>query len=268
LSAAGSTGDVRLDGMTIAVPQGFNHGQWIDRWDRMQRGYLVRREERFAVMVELVRAVVPTPGAVLDLGCGSGSVTLRLADAFPQASIVGIDFDPAMLVLARARLAGLGGRVQLLCRDLRRDDWTDGLPESIDAAVSATAMHWFNPQQLAGLYKQMAGVMRRGGIFLNADHVASDESAIQKAWEQRRRQMRAEQADPGADDWTGFWAGYADALGIDIRKLQKRIWTPSDWVEPGMPLAWHFDRLREAGFTSVDCFWRCDCDAIYGGIRA
>ena len=37
-------------------------------------------------------------------------------------------------------------------------------------------------------------------------------------------------------------------------------------VEEGLPLAWHFDKLTESGFSSVDCFWRCDCDAIYGGI--
>ena len=155
------TGDVRFSGMAIPVPQGFDHVEWVGRWDRMQRRYLVRREERFAVMVELVRAVAPTPGAIIDLGCGSGSLTLRLAEAFPQAAIVGIDFDPTMLVLARARLAALGERVHLLCRDLRRKDWTDGLPAPIDAAVSATALHWFSPQQLAGLYRQLAGVMRK-----------------------------------------------------------------------------------------------------------
>ena len=60
--------------------------------------------------------------------------------------------------------------------------------------------------------------------------------------------------------------GYARALGVDILKIQEQLWRPSDWVEDGMPLAWHFDRLREAGFRSVDCLWRCDCDAIYGGI--
>jgi hypothetical protein len=35
----------------------------------------------------------------------------------------------------------------------------------------------------------------------------------------------------------------------------------------GLPLAWHFDRLRESGFAQVDCLWRCDGDAIYGGIK-
>ena len=37
-------------------------------------------------------------------------------------------------------------------------------------------------------------------------------------------------------------------------------------VEDRMPLAWHFDRLRESGFSSPECFWRCGGDAIYGAI--
>jgi hypothetical protein len=41
------------------------------------------------------------------------------------------------------------------------------------------------------------------------------------------------------------------------------------WVgsEQGLPLKWHFEQLKTAGFEAVDCFWRLDCDAIYGGIR-
>jgi hypothetical protein len=34
-----------------------------------------------------------------------------------------------------------------------------------------------------------------------------------------------------------------------------------------LPLWWRLDALREAGFEGADCFWRLDCDAIYGGIR-
>ena len=35
-------------------------------------------------------------------------------------------------------------------------------------------------------------------------------------------------------------------------------------VEEGLPLAWHLDTVREHGFAHVDCFWRSDCDAVFG----
>jgi hypothetical protein len=72
--------------------------------------------------------------------------------------------------------------------------------------------------------------------------------------------MRAGGAE--ADDWDGFWDAYLHALGAAPRKA-------GGWeggVEVGLPLAWHLDVLRACGFRAVDCFWRCDCDAIYGGV--
>ena len=56
------------------------------------------------------------PLAVIDLGCGSGDVTLRFARAFPQANIVALDAADAMLRAARqaADAAGLTQRISLL----------------------------------------------------------------------------------------------------------------------------------------------------------
>ncbi len=58
---------------------------------------------------------VADDGDVLDLGCGPADVTIRFARAHPGARVVGIDGSPAMLALARRRVAaeGLGDRVAL-----------------------------------------------------------------------------------------------------------------------------------------------------------
>ena len=110
--------------------------------------------------------------------------------------------------------------------------------------------------------------MPAGGIFLNADHVGSECSAIQAAWEGHRQEMRESESDPNADDWSSFWRDYFHALGLSMRDFNQRvIGGCEEGVEEGLPLAWHFDALRKSDFSSVDCFWRCDCDAIYGGIR-
>ena len=61
----------------------------------------------------------------------------------------------------------------------------------------------------------------------------------------------------------GFWAAYGQALGYHS---QAAIDGWEGGVEKGLPLAWHLDRLRQAGFRAVDCFARWDCDALYGGI--
>lgn len=51
------------------------------------------------------------PAKILDVGCGTGEITSRLAAMFPQASLVGVDLEAQHLDRARVRCAALGSRV-------------------------------------------------------------------------------------------------------------------------------------------------------------
>ncbi len=135
-----------------------------------------------------------------------------------------------------------------------------------DAVVSATALHWLSAEHLAELYGRLAEVMSPGGVFLNADHVGSERPAVQNDWQESRRLRLANDDHSSADTWDGFWQAYAAALGEDINAMGSNVVKEWEGVEDGMPLSWHFDRLRECGFACTDCFWRCYGDAIYGGI--
>jgi ubiquinone/menaquinone biosynthesis C-methylase UbiE len=57
----------------------------------------------------LIDAIQTKPRRILDLGCGTGSTTLMLKQAFPQAEVIGLDLAPYMLVVAehKAQKAGL-----------------------------------------------------------------------------------------------------------------------------------------------------------------
>ncbi len=57
----------------------------------------------------MVDAIQARPRRILDLGCGTGSSTILLKQAFPQAEVFGIDLSPYMLVVAenKAQKAGL-----------------------------------------------------------------------------------------------------------------------------------------------------------------
>ncbi|OUL18341.1 methyltransferase type 11 [Nostoc sp. RF31YmG] len=57
----------------------------------------------------LIDAIKVQPRRILDLGCGTGSATLMLKQAFPQAEVIGLDLSAYMLVRAdhKATSAGL-----------------------------------------------------------------------------------------------------------------------------------------------------------------
>jgi len=244
----------------------FDWRHWVHRFDRMQERYLPRRAERFAVIARIIGATRRNVGRILDLGCGAGSLTEFLLDAFPESRAVGVDVDAAILLLARPRLERFGPRAELLHRDLRDTSWAEGLGAEFDAVVSATALHWLSSASLVQLYRRLPGVLAPGGVFLNADHIGSDSPAIQEAWRQETANPALREGAPPSDTWSEFFEGYAAAVGANRGTVGEKAVGKWEGVEDGMPLAWQFDRLRECGFVSVDCFWRFGKDAVYGGL--
>jgi SAM-dependent methyltransferase len=143
------------------------------------------------------------------------------------------------------------------------------VPAGVDAVISATALHWLTEIQLAALYRQLPAVLRPGGVFLNADHVGSRHPQVQAYWERNRDEMRRAEGGTEGEDWEGFWEAYTQALGLSgRRRVTERVLGGWDGgVEEGLPLEWHLAQLKTNGFDHTECFWRCDCDAIYGGFR-
>jgi trans-aconitate 2-methyltransferase len=66
------------------------------QWDPTQYGRF--SDERSRPFFDLVgRIDAPSPGTVVDLGCGPGELTVTLADRWPGATIRGIDASPEMI---------------------------------------------------------------------------------------------------------------------------------------------------------------------------
>jgi len=71
-------------------------------WDPEQ--YLKFREQRSAPFEDLLALVPTKPGMrVIDLGCGTGDLTRRLADVLPDSEVVGVDSSSEMLKKAHDR---------------------------------------------------------------------------------------------------------------------------------------------------------------------
>lgn len=61
----------------------------------------------------IARYKLPKRPRILDLACGTGEVTARLAALFPRADILGLDIEPAHLGRARRRCKRFGARVAI-----------------------------------------------------------------------------------------------------------------------------------------------------------
>ncbi len=241
---------------------------WIDRWNQMQNRYIAMRSKRFDKIIQLIKATQQSPKRILDIGCGPGSLSERLLESFPLTEVYCVDVDPTLLWIAEVLKKKYEKRIHIFQGDLCESSWTSNFSNPFDAVVSATALHWLDEGQLSKLYKQINFLLSSEGIFLNADHVGSESSKIRYFWESNRDLIQSEQTIAPGSDWDSFWTDYTKTLGVDISKIRSPLFTDRETgPEEGLPLSWHLDKLREAGFPIVECFFRFDCDAIYGGLK-
>ncbi|MFC8246043.1 class I SAM-dependent methyltransferase [Streptomyces chartreusis] len=236
---------------------------WQESWDRQQEWYMPDREERFRIMLDVVEALVGPAPRVLDLACGTGSITARLLARFPEAASTGVDLDPALLAIAEGTFAG-DERVSLVTADLKDPHWTAKLPhDSYDAVLTATALHWLHREPLAALYGQVAELVRDGGVFMNADHMIDDSTPRINAAERAQRHARMDQAKArGVLDWAEWWQLAArDPLLAEPTARRFEIY--GEHAEGDAPSAeWHARVLREKGFGEARAVWCSPSDAL------
>jgi trans-aconitate 2-methyltransferase len=84
----------------------------------------------------LTRVDAGSPGTVVDLGCGEGSLTALLARRWPGARVIGLDSSPEML--AAAAQHAVPGRVEVALGDVR--NWRPAGP--VDVVVTNAVLHW------------------------------------------------------------------------------------------------------------------------------
>jgi SAM-dependent methyltransferase len=243
---------------------------WIGRWERQQEVYLPDREERFTALIDAVEAGTGRPDPlVIDLGCGPGSLAVRLLDRLPAAVVVAVDTDPVTLSLGRAAYAGRPG-LRFADVDLRVAGWESGLVldtgQQADAIVSTTALHWLTGPELRALYRALGTLLRRGGLLLNGDHLRLDRGSapilagIERALEEREALRRFPDGHAGrADDWAQWWqAATADpALTAAAAERARRGLGASDHEQAdGVLLDTHVSALRAAGFAEAGTIWQ------------
>lgn len=141
----------------MARPRSGLFDRWSASYDRPGLQYATYRPVHDAAIARLADT---QPSVVLDLGCGTGQLTLRLTERFHGAHVIGIDYSTGMLSEAALRV---GARASLVQADAHE------LPlraASVDVVVCTESFHWYRDQEqvVAGL----AALMRPEGQLLIA----------------------------------------------------------------------------------------------------
>lgn len=111
-----------------------------------------------AALIEYAR--VPQDAMVIDLGCGTGTLTICLKQQYPGARVIGLDADPAILDFARAKADVAGIDVEFI-----NSNATDiPLPAgSVDRIISSLFFHHLLPDTKKRVLSESLRVLAPGG---------------------------------------------------------------------------------------------------------
>lgn len=112
----------------------------------------------------LEQAAKADPGHLVEFGCGTGRVTLKLAERLPDVRITAVDMDTdEVQVLDDALRARAIGSVETRCELIQQFQGHD-----VDMAIAPFRVfqHVLGLDELQACLKQVAQSMRPGGLFL------------------------------------------------------------------------------------------------------
>ncbi len=189
---------------------------------------------RYGEMLEALTSVISfgreSTFEAIDLGCGTGTLSKVVQEAFPGAKITCVDISGNMLEIARHKL---GGEVRCIEADLNDFDF----PRQYDLVVSSLALHHLETDgDKLAFYRKIHSALDAGGMFVLADIVLAEDDFTQSVYMAK---------------WREFIAQSVPAEEID------RVWMPSYYAEDRPArLAAHLGMLAECGFEGIDVVYK------------
>ncbi|MBN1781198.1 class I SAM-dependent methyltransferase [bacterium] len=180
--------------------------------------------------------------SLVDLGCGTGSLTRAILSRFPEARVTALDFSAAMIGEARENLKN--ERIRFVHRDFSKWTWD----QPYDAVVSSLALHHLiTDEDKKHFYAQCFRHLKPGGMFCNADIVLANTDMLQKAFMGKWKSFMMQSVD--ADEIEGQWMVKYRTEDVPARMDDHLIW------------------LKEAGFKYLDIIWKYYNFAVYCALK-
>jgi tRNA (cmo5U34)-methyltransferase len=203
-------------------------GSLVTEYDSLLRRAVPRYDEMIARVVEYL----PSEGSrILELGCGTGNLTLAVAKRFPDAALTLVDASGEMLAVTRDRLAP-DAQVTSLEATFEELPVEAG---SFDLITSCIALH--HVRDKADLFGRLHAALAPGGSLVFADQMAGV-------------------SDPhSAINWNRmveFWRQPGHLDEAECRSLEEH----SEAHDHYTGIVEQIRLLEAAGFADVDCVWR------------
>lgn len=213
---------------------------------------------RYDEMLEVITCCVPsTSKKILELGCGTGELTLKILKRCPDADIIVLDYSPRMINFAREKVASSGYQERWSGKEADFGEWASnpdkfGIGTNFDACISSLAIHHLTDEMKQNLFIRIQETLSTGGCFWNADPTLPEAPTLAEVYKLAREEWITQQgttlADVRARMGSSTTYGYSN---------QDQLAT----------LNAHLQMLIQAGFSTVAVPWKYYGLAVFGGIK-
>ncbi|WP_373530090.1 trans-aconitate 2-methyltransferase [Nostoc sp.] len=211
---------------------------------------------RYDEMLEVITFCVPsTSRRILELGCGTGELSLKILNRCPDAQVIALDYSPRMLQFAQDKITAAGYQQRWTGMQADFGDWANN-PENLDigsefnACVSSLAIHHLQDEMKLKLFERVAASLTQDGCFWNADPTLPESPVLAEVYKAAREEWSVQQGisltEIGAKRGASSTQGYSS---------QDQL----------ASLDAHLQMLSKAGFKTVAVPWKYYGLAVFGG---
>jgi demethylmenaquinone methyltransferase/2-methoxy-6-polyprenyl-1,4-benzoquinol methylase len=136
---------------------------------RYDRGIQILTLGKLDKIYDHLTSYIKSGQRVLDIGCGTGALTLRAA--LKGAEVKGIDINPQMLEIAQKRVkeANLSQKVKFC--EMGVVELENENPESYDIVISGLCFSELSVDELNYALREIKRILKSGGLLLIVDEV-------------------------------------------------------------------------------------------------
>jgi tRNA (cmo5U34)-methyltransferase len=219
----------------------------VERFSNLETGQSATIDAPLVLdlIAQCAAAATPHARSLLDIGCGAGNYSLRLAREFPRLAVTLGDLSRPMLDRAVLRLAAAGiPESRAVQGDIRELDFEPG---SFDLIAAAAVFHHLRDDaQWERVFADLYRWLRPGGSVWISDLVCHDDPAVHAAM------------------WRRYGEYLAAFKGDDYRR---HVFAYIEKEDTPRPVLFQTDLLRRVGFRQIDLLHKNGCFAAFGGVK-
>lgn len=196
-------------------------------YDADRRKFLPCFDAFYQDATDFIAHSIAKPLRVLDLGAGTGLLTMYWYSHFPEAEYMLTDVSVGMLDVARKRFQGLEQVTYEVC------DYTQQLPNNdFDVIISALSIHHLEKSDKRQLFRRIYEKLPDGGVFVNYDQFCGETETMTRMMDE-------------------YWIDGLQHSGLSEQSLER--WRERRKFDRECSLQDEIMWLKEAGFLTVQC---------------